>query len=132
MGFRDVELGGLLATKPRAVASELKRKFSKFPKVSDTAYALGVDAATVYRWLAELKKQGIPDPRDGQRAPKGPPRNFNFDPDARHAQLNALFSKGMTQGQVAYKLGVDRVTVIRWVKRLIADGYDDPRIPSKK
>lgn len=49
------------------------------------------------------------------------------DPKAAHAALVRLFKKyaGATS-EIAWELNTTKVTLGRWVKRLIAQGYKDP------
>jgi hypothetical protein len=50
------------------------------------------------------------------------------DPMLAHSRLTALFSRHRVNATVAEKAGVNESTLRRWVARLLALGFKDPRV----
>lgn len=72
MAFRYSEIGQQVATNPKQAHAKLAALFVRH-RYNRKAVAehLGVNLATLQRWLRRLEEQGLADPRGGRRATMG-------------------------------------------------------------
>jgi transposase InsO family protein len=83
--------------------------------VAETARAAGVSRRTVYRWLSRWEREGEAGLRDRSSRPHRSPRRTA---DQVRDQIRKLREERLSGSEIAYRLGIPRPTVGRWLRRL--------------
>jgi transposase InsO family protein len=78
------------------------------------AEALGVSERTVYKWLKRYREEGVAGLRDRRSSPRRIPHRLGKSEQER---ILALREQRLSQIEIAWKTGIPRSTVSRWLRR---------------
>lgn len=78
------------------------------------AAALGVSERSVYKWLQRFREEGAEGLQDRRSSPRHSPRRLGRPDQER---ILALRVERLSQIEIAWKTGIPRSTVSRWLRR---------------
>jgi transposase len=102
---------------------ELIRLYNKGVLIQDIADRAGMARGSVNNWLCRLRNAG----RIGRR-PQNPSRNRVLEAQKRAAMVEKLRKRGLTNEEIAAKVGISVPRVWQIVQRLVAKGKIKSRI----
>ena len=98
---------------PKSRALLVKRMLAG-EKPKDVAEALGLSERTAYKWLRRYREEGLDGLQDRRSSPHRIPRRLGRQEQER---LLGLRLERLSQSEIAWKTGIPRSTVSRWLRR---------------
>ncbi len=99
---------------PKSRALMVKRVLEDGWSVKEVAEAQGLSERSVYRWLGRYRNEGHEGLQDRSSSPHKPARRLGKKEQER---ILGLRLERLSQAEIAWKTGIPRSTVSRWLRR---------------
>lgn len=99
---------------PKSRALMVRRILEEGQTVTEVAEAQGLSERSVYRWLRRYRAEGLEGLEDRSSSPHQVFRRLG---KADQARLLRLRLERLSQAEIAWKTGIPRSTVSRWLRR---------------